>query len=177
MRLCLCKSRTCSSKGGHPKAPGDPPGHFPLSFPAFQTQEGSATAVLKPQHKQILKEFAHAEQRLPKMHKADNATSPARSQRLFKSGLKLFSPEGPGIQTASALLPSVPQGAGKLGRASPQPGVKAKRGGFKPAQAVLPPGQTRLKVLLLPCPGPARSASCEVGLLFTNSVQERVVLF
>lgn len=120
--------------------------------------------MLKPQHKQILKEFAHSEQRLPKMHKADNATSPGKSQRLFKSGLKLFSPDEPGIQTASVLLPSVPQGAGKLGRASPQPGVKAKRGGFKPAQAVLPPGQSRLKVMSLPCPVPGNSASCEVGL-------------
>lgn len=68
------------------------------------------------------------------------------------------------MQTASARLPSVPQGARKLGRASPQPGVKAKRGGFKPAQAVLPPGQTRLQGMPLPCPVPANSASCEVGL-------------
>lgn len=83
------------------------------------------------------------------MHKADNATSPAESQRLFKAGLKLFSPEAPGTQTASALLPSVPQGAGKLGRASPQPGVEAKRGGFKPAQAQLSPGSDAA-----PVPGP-----------------------
>lgn len=120
--------------------------------------------MLKPQHKQMLKESAHSEQRLPKMHKADNAASPANSQRLFKSGLKLFSPEGPGIQTAPALLASVPQGAGKLGRASPQAGLKAKPGGFKPAQAVLAPKQTQLKVVPLLCPVPANSASCEVGL-------------